>query len=139
MARKPKGPKPLTSTSAFRAYLREVDDLTLKVVEGRLSKGAAQDCQSRLAGVLFTQLGRLFARQLDQAPLGSADVLTIETYPVPHLRDLAEGTSYVHPARHPSADPGSPAAGPADSLEVRADQPATAAECTECAVHCPDE
>jgi hypothetical protein len=119
MARKPKSPKPLTSTSAFRAYLREVDDLVAQVDAGRLSKGDAQDRQSRLASVLFTQLGRLFGQRLEQAPAERADVLTIETYPVPLLRGLADGTSYVHPARHPSADPGEPAAGPADTHQVR--------------------
>jgi hypothetical protein len=124
MARKPKAPKPLTSTSAFRAYLREVDDLAGQVDAGRLSKGDAQDRQSRLASVLFTQLGRLFGQRLEQPPAAGADVLTIETYPVPRLRDLAEGTSYVHPARHPSTDPGGPTAMPADSLEISEDQPA---------------
>src|SRR3954447_26830665 len=127
MARKPKAPKPLTSTSAFRAYLREVDDLAGQVDAGRLSKGDAQDRQSRLASVLFTQLGRLFGQRLEQPPAAGADVLTIETYPVPHLRDLAGESSYVHPARHPPTAPGGPAAGPADPIEVLEDQAAAAA------------
>jgi hypothetical protein len=128
MARKPKGPKSLTSTSAFRAYLREVDHLAELVAQDRLSRHRALESREALGKVLEIRLCRLFEQRLEDTPAEGADVLTIETYPVPHLRDLAEGTSYVHPARHPSTDPGGPAAGPADPLEVPADQPATAAD-----------
>jgi hypothetical protein len=124
MARKPKTPKPLTSTSAFRAYLRVIDYVAGEVEAGRISTDDAQEQQRELASLLSTQLGRLFRQRLVQASVDRADDLTIETYPVPHLRDLAEGTSYVHRAHFPPADQGGPAAGPADSSEVSEDRPA---------------
>jgi uncharacterized coiled-coil protein SlyX len=124
MARKPKPPKELTSTSAFRAYLRTIDDLAEGVTEDRLTRDQALASQQTLAKLLTAQLTRLFERRLGQPTREQAEPPRIETYPVPRLRDLAGGTSYVHRAHFPPADQGGPTAMPADSPEVSADQPA---------------
>jgi hypothetical protein len=117
MARKPPPPKELTSTSAFRAYLKAADQVADDMARGARTEDQALAEQRALSEVLTRQLGRLFQQRLRQSTAEQAEPPRIETYPVPRLRDLAEGSSYVHRAHFPPADQGGPAAGPTAAVE----------------------
>lgn len=120
MARKAPAPKRLTSTAAFRAYLRAVDDLAGSVDRGTVDREKALASQERLVGVLAAQLRRIFGERLAVADERQEEPARIETYPVPRLLDLAS-SSVVRTCAHrsPASEGGSPAGSSAvaDDLE----------------------
>ena len=63
----------MTSTSAFRAYLREVDHLAVLVAEGRLSRHRARESQEALRKILETRLRRIFNERLDAVEAPTVD------------------------------------------------------------------